>query len=170
MQSVLRSSLSAVVVAAGAALMALPAAAQYVVPGSVHPWGGMPVIDSYVVHVQGPEVEAGEYVRFRMTGTPGARVVINVPNLADSGFVLPEVAPGVYELVHWVRPDQSPHGFTQALGIMQSAGKQAMRQTPDVQQTASVYGAPAYGAPAYNAPAPSWGRRWDGRPWTGVVR
>jgi hypothetical protein len=161
MRSILRSSLSAVAVAASATLLSLPAAAQVFVPSQ--PYGGLPAIDNLVIQIQGPDVQHGEYVRYRLYGTPGGSAQVHVPNLRDSVIALQEVAPGIYETTRFVRHDENPDGWVMAQGALQSAGKRTMAPINEVQNLGGFgYAVPAN--PANPGVAPGWGRRWnDGR-------
>jgi hypothetical protein len=66
-------------------------------------------IDRFVVRAEG-QILTGSQLQFRVWGTPGGRVLLDVPSVMRN-VVVPEVRPGVYEFNHVVRHTEYPDNF-----------------------------------------------------------
>lgn len=118
MKSTLRSTVAALALIAplGAAV-----AQPVVVPGGFVQVQAQRVwVDSFVVRADG-QILTGSELRFRVVGTPGARVLLDVPTVM-SNVVMPETRPGVYELGHVVRHTEFPDNFRLASVSIEKAG------------------------------------------------
>lgn len=122
MQAQLRTRLAAALLLSPvAALLAAPAAAQH----GAHYASGQPaiaipvaVIEQFTLRVTGP-LEPGRAVRFHLEGTPGARVTVDIPGLAED-LPLRETRQGVYEGQYVMVRGQNPYGFTRAVATLRN--------------------------------------------------
>lgn len=74
-------------------------------------------IERFVVRTDGP-VQPGRELRFRLHGTPGARVHLEIPGVAR-GLAMVETRPGVYQTAYVVRRGDTLRGFENASATLQ---------------------------------------------------
>jgi hypothetical protein len=78
-------------------------------------------IDRFVIRAEGA-ILTGSELRFRVVGSPGSRVLLEVPGVMRN-VVIPETRPGVYELGHVVRYTEHPSAFPAAAVTLEKGGK-----------------------------------------------
>lgn len=72
------------------------------------------------------DVEPGQVLRFRVEGTPGARVTVNVPDVAR--IPLREVRPGVYLGRYMVRDGDDTDAFSDARVVLRNGNQRVVAQ------------------------------------------
>lgn len=85
---------------------------------------GPPEVTSFSVSA-GEDLEPGDVVRFRVEGTPRARVWVNVPELVRA-LPLREVRPGVYVGRYIVRDGDDTDAFSDARAVLRSGNQRAV--------------------------------------------
>ena len=115
----------------GAALVTLPAAAQYqpqyrVAQDQPHyraaqaPYG-TPAIDSFVTELGG-RLEPGRVLQFRLVGTPRSDVTVNIVNTVRD-LPLHETQPGVYVGSYTIRRSDDVSLLNRAVAVLRTGGQ-----------------------------------------------
>jgi hypothetical protein len=113
--------------AAALALLLPLGAAVVVEPAAAQPRGAVvapaALIERFVVRPMG-RVQAGEELRFRLSGAPGGRAWVDIPGVVG-GLALQEIRPGVYEGSYTVRRRDDLDAFARSVATLQSGSQRA---------------------------------------------
>lgn len=78
-----------------------------------------PMIERFVMRPVDGRIDAGEELRFRLVGAPGATATMDIPGVL-TGAAMTEVRPGVYEGLYTVRRRDNPDAFSRAVATLRT--------------------------------------------------